>query len=254
MLHFELSCLAYQKRGNFREEYEDAYASWPIRRYNREVCKTFRLAVADGAAEGAFSGNWARLLVDDYVRNPYVQRATMLRRGNELSVKWRDKVWKPDLPWYTENKIALGSFSTLLGFRIYKDSGIWNAIVVGDSCLFQVRDDSILLAWPIADKEEFTRSPILLSTLDRGLDKVKATISVIERTAQKNDVFLLMTDAMGAWFLDQSSLGNRPWAELMQFSEDFKSWEFTKWVDDQRSKNRLRNDDVTCVMCRIYEN
>ena len=216
MLAFQLTCMKTQKRGNTSDEYEDAYAfSRGMNRFT-QASKTLRIAMADGATEGAFAQQWAKLLVDDYVRRPYVRRGAMLRHSRDLAAKWKRKVWKPGLPWYIEERIRIGAFSTLLGLRIRRDSGDWKAISIGDTCGFQIRNDKLILAWPLGKTEDFGRFPALLSTNNAALENVGNKVVTTNGQANMGDIFVLATDALSAWFLEQNEKGKRPWLTLME--------------------------------------
>ncbi len=253
MLPFQLTCMETQKRGNTSDEYEDAYAYSP--RMNRfiQASKILRVAMADGASEGAFSQQWAELLVDDYVRQPYMRRGTMLRHSRRLAAEWYRKVWKPGLPWYTEERIRIGAFSTLLGLRIRRDSGDWKAISIGDTCGFQVRNDKLMLAWPLGKKEDFGRSPVLLSTNNAALENVGNRVVITNGQANMGDIFVLATDALSAWFLEQNEKAKRPWLTLMEIERAQEPQGFKAWIDDLRNNSQIRNDDVTCIICRLVE-
>ena len=85
------------KRGSVESEYEDAF--FPDREFQRDLSE-FRCAVADGASESAFSGEWARLLVRGYCR-----RRVSLER---LQRRWLRFVTRRPAPWYLEAKIKRG--------------------------------------------------------------------------------------------------------------------------------------------------
>lgn len=236
------------KRGNTREEFEDAYAYGPrstrFARSNR-----LRIALADGASESAFSQYWAKLLADDYVAKPYVKPETMLRRAKSLALAWDKRVRRPDLPWYVAERIRVGAFSTLLGLDVRKRRFHWKAISLGDTCLFQIRNDQLRLAWPLKKKEDFSNSPILLSTNNDALENVSKKVLVSEGDVGSNDIFILATDALSAWFLDECENDRRPWQTLLGISPH----EFEDWISSLRSNSRIRNDDVTCIICRFVE-
>lgn len=246
MAHYPLSLVKTQKRGNTVEEYEDAYASKHTHCFGQPV---LGIALADGASESAFSRRWAELLVRDYAAHPYVKRARMIIHGRRLAAKWREEVRKPDQPWYVEEGIRIGGFSTLLGLRIDEESGRWRAISVGDTCLFQIRDDQLICGWPLDKKEDFGRSPPLVSSNEAALQGVRNAIAVAEGQANIQDIFVLATDALSAWFLEQNEKGERPWLTLAEMNGD----EFQGWIDGLRDDFQIRNDDVTCVVCTVVE-
>lgn len=247
MAQFQLSLRKTQKRGNTRDEYEDAYAYRNTTRIANPPM--LGIALADGASESAFSQQWAQLLVDDYAAYPYVKRDTMLKHSRRLAAEWKNEVWKPDLPWYVEERIRIGAFSTLLGLRILKDSGRWKAISVGDTCLFQIHNDQLIRAWPLEKKEDFGRSPALLSTDHVALQGVRKRIAVTEGQANTEDTFVLATDALSAWFLEQNDKAKQPWLTLKEVDPHG----FEGWIDKLRNSFQIRNDDVTCIICTVAD-
>ena len=251
MLNLQPTCMYTQKRGNAKEEYEDAWAYIPrgIRSTVANVAKRFRVALADGASESAFSEQWAKLLVDDYVTRPYIRPKTMLNRSKLLATQWRDKVRRPDLPWYIAEKIRAGAYSTLLGLSICGQSGQWRAISIGDTCLFQIRDGELKAAWPLDRQELFGRSPVLLSTNHDATKDLSKNIVMKDGQADAGDIFILATDALSAWFLEQHERAKQPWLTLARVNPK----EFADWIEDLRSNSEIRNDDVTCIICRIME-
>ena len=54
--------------------------------------------------------------------------------------------------------------------------------------------------------------------------------------------FLLMTDALAAWFLTQWEAKQTPWNDLPDNDADFGPW-----LKTQRDSGALKNDDVTLL-------
>ena len=199
-----------------------------------------------------YSCRWAaKLLVKDYVAKPYVQRDTMLRHSNGLASEWYENVWKPGLPWYTEESIRRGAFSTLLGLQITKQSGDWRAISIGDTCVFQIRDDQLIRGWPLEKKENFGRFPVLLSTNNVANENIGKKIVTTNGQANIGDIFVLATDALSVYFLEQNEKAKRPWQNL----KEIESQGFEAWIDKLRDGSQIRNDDVTCIIieCEAVE-
>src|SRR5215472_19097611 len=128
------------KHGATRAEYEDAVAWSPKQR---------RFAVADGASASAFARLWAQLLVGAYVRG-HLSADSIEADLAPLQVRWACDVEQRDLPWYAVEQSRRGAFAALVGLSVY-DSGEWSALAVGDACVFQVRDGTLLSALPLAD-------------------------------------------------------------------------------------------------------
>src|SRR5438552_3549953 len=143
------------KAGNADSEYEDAFC--PRHRIEGEIHSRF--AVADGATETSFSGIWARQLVRAYCSGAFDNLAdiTSIRA---IQGKWWNIVRKKPLAWYAEQKLESGTFAALLGLTICAESaaserGIWQATAVGDSCLVQMRGNTVFTTFPLASSEAF---------------------------------------------------------------------------------------------------
>jgi hypothetical protein len=229
------SCRALHqpKHGHSADEYEDAFAADP---------QAARFAVADGASESSFAGLWARLLVEGFVR-PVAHWLTAARHS------WAARVDGRPLPWYAEAKRDAGAFATLLGLVL--TDGHWHSLAVGDSCLFQVRQDRLIEAFPLRGSVEFGNRPRLIGSRPPIATDQEAHAEG-RGGWQPGDRFLLMTDALAHWFLCRHEAGDRPWLELTRFpTGPAASAAFAEWVGDRRRRDGLRNDDVTLVLIDV---
>src|SRR5215510_11033783 len=164
-MHVVTEAFWLPKAGNTLEEYEDAF--WPRKSLDRHTAM-FRCAVADGATETSFSRVWAQNLVRAYCRGHLYQGKPLRKRLASLQQDWKTAVSRKPLPWYAEEKLRQGAFSSLLGLTIRGGERIvpyqWDALAVGDSCLFQIRGDKVITQFPLACSEQFTNRPALLSS------------------------------------------------------------------------------------------
>jgi hypothetical protein len=220
---------ALPKHGHKPEEYEDACAGDPERG---------RFAVADGASESAFAASWARILVTAFVKVPG-SWSDWLPAARK---RWRTRVEGRDMPWYAETKFQEGAQATLLGVAFAEAN--WHAKAVGDSCLFQVRNNNLVRSFPISRSADFTNHPALLGSRPRGTTRLKSKRQHIKGDWQPHDKLFLMTDALAQWFLRKVEAGGKPWQELREIGSNE---DFARWVNQQRQTGLLRNDDVTLV-------
>jgi len=239
------------KAGNSVAEYEDAH--WP--RQSSNSTGLVHLAVADGATETSFSGLWAKLLVSAYGRGRLAESSWDADLGKFRRV-WQRAVGQKPLPWYAEEKLRLGAFSSLTGVTLFPpaqldaDGGEFQTLSIGDSCVFQVREGRLIWSFPFTAAEEFNSRPLLISSLDRGPDHEVAAQRVIG-VWQPGDVFLLMTDALACWALRLLESGANPFA-LIQSVETPEA--FAAFIAQQRDSMNaegiplLKNDDVTLVI------
>lgn len=250
-MRVQVRCHWLPKAGNGPHEYEDAF--WPGRSGAR-TARVVRCAIADGATEASFSGLWAGLLVQAFGRG-------RLRPGRladalaPLRSTWWSEVRRKPLPWYAEEKLSSGAFSSLLGITLTESAdggGVrWSALAVGDSCLFVVRLGQLISSFPIESSEDFDRSPYLIPsacTPDSGLE---AMLRCESGPFLPGDDLYLMTDALACWFLARQEEGGKPWVTLggaggLPVQEDFAAC-----IADERVEHRLRNDDVTMLQLHL---
>lgn len=214
------------KSGHAADEYEDAFGASDPETF------PFRAVVADGATESAFSGEWARTLVAAYLEQGDVVQAAASART----------LFTPALDgrWYVQAKAAQGAHAALLGLEI--DAGgserdaRWRAASVGDCCLFILRGGRLYRSWPYTDAAAFNHRPTLVSSQD-----VTADVNASAGTSQQGDAFILATDALAAWLLDND-------VEALLACDDFEGF-----VAKARraARHPLRNDDTTAVIVRI---
>ena len=242
------------KRGNVESEYEDAY--FPQQLCRRDLSE-FHCAVADGASESAFSGEWARLLVRGYCH----QRVTVER----LQRCWLRLATRRPVPWYLEAKIRRGAYAALVGLSIREGrsseplGGSWEVEAVGDSCFFHVRDNVLLTVAPISKSDEFDNSPHLISTdasASFGLDESRLT--VVSGEWQPRDAFYLLTDALAQWILAEHEAGRSPWPlfRRLRHADDHcgssaEPRSFETVVAELRENGGLHNDDTTLLRVEV---
>lgn len=235
------------KAGNTPEEYEDAF--WPRKSIDRSVPK-FRCAIADGATATSFSGLWARTLVRAYCRGHLSGGKTLLKRLASLQQQWKAAVGQKPLPWYAEEKLRQGAFSSLLGLTIRGEQGAeqlqWDALAVGDSCLFQIRKDKVITKFPLTCSDQFTDRPALLSSNPMSNDRLADHIHPASGQWHEGDAFYLMTDAIACWFLRAIERGDAPWTMIPDLGTE-DSLNLKEWIACLREEGRLSNDDVTIL-------
>lgn len=211
-----------------------------------------RFAIADGAAESPHSALWARLLVDEFVRSD--ERlpgwASWLPT---LQERWSAEVARSNaagVPWYLEPGLNQGAFATFLGLVIDEDG--WYALAVGDSCIFQVRHDELLRAFPVARAADFGNAPWLVGSRTSPDEVPHKNGEQALGDWVPRDRFWLMTDALAQWFLARVEMDGKPWLALdpllhMAGGEDAAQQAFAAWIEGLRAARQLRNDDVTLL-------
>jgi hypothetical protein len=237
------------KAGNSAREFEDSFHPPDLCDGIERQGDRFRCAVADGASESVFADIWAKLLVRGYTRGQF-SFTTVEDDITRLQSRFAKITSRQSVNWYAEQKLAMGTFATFIGLEVVDCTDrirSWSSFALGDSCLFLIRQDSLLFSYPLSTSGDFTRSPELVCSnrSNRGFTK---SIRCESGSWEPGDKFLLMTDALAAWFLSECEVGNKPWDAL---NISFGRTEFPDFVSDQRRQNKLRNDDVTLVRIAV---
>ena len=210
-----------------------------------------RYGVADGASEGCFTGDWARLLVESFVRGGEITSwPTSLPA---LQEQWDAEVRAQDLPWYAETGVRQGACSTFLGLVLQESPlphageglGVrashtalpptmlrtvpgegpqavpevreapcrWQAVAVGDACLLHTRGGTLLRAFPLDRSEQFHNFPKLVGSR-MPVEAVRARQTLwIDGCGHPGDRLWMMTDALAQFCLGAIEAGGNPWDE-----------------------------------------
>jgi hypothetical protein len=222
-----------------------------------------RFALADGAAESPYSSLWARLLVEEFVRQserlpPWSSWLPSLQEHWSENVSGTDSAMALDtgwngVPWYLEAGLAQGAFATFLG--VVLEENRWYAAAVGDSCLFQVRREELIRAFPVTRAVDFSNAPWLVGSRTSPSEVPHKNGLQQMGDYQTGDRLWLMTDALAQWFLTQAESGGKPWQTLgpLVWKTDDASAEqsFAAWIEELRSTRQLRNDDVSLMAVSI---
>lgn len=260
-MRFSITHLATQKLGNRPKEYEDWFASDPpeaSQLSNLYLC----LSITDGATESIFSSLWAKLLAEDFILQKSTHTDALKAIVAGKSEAWTRAIESKSLPWYAEEKARYGAFATVLGAYFFTKPergrlrGRFRAVALGDSCLFQIRDGKLRRAFPIQQSNEFDSHPALLST------RVSANRNVWEKVRHNwggwkaGDTFFFATDALSAWFLQQTESGRSPFGrvlELLSKDPERSRSNFVELVQLLRDDQELKNDDVTCSIVELHD-
>lgn len=212
------------------------------------------------------AGRWARQLCAAFGQAPYVTRsqknfvttyqATTEIWGAELEryVEERQERGAP-IQWYEEPGLARGAFSTLIVtdvFRARDGQRRWKAAAIGDSCLFLVRDEHLVVSFPVEDPEQFTSRPSLLPSRSAAADLVMRNMAHCASEWEPGDSFYITTDALAAWFLRADQRGERPWEILRDLETSDSVMDFEDWVNLERSRGELKDDDTTLIRIDLF--
>jgi hypothetical protein len=159
------------------------------------------------------------------------------------------------LPWYAAEKARAGAFAAFLGMSFFAsgDSISWQAIALGDSCLIHTRSQRIQSSFPINDPSQFGCRPILVPSNHARLDSAIDQLAIKDGRALVGDVFLLMTDAIAAWYLQAINTSPDTAREFDAYLAGTNDHELEALIRRCRNSGRLRNDDVAAVRIAIID-
>jgi hypothetical protein len=262
-----IATFSVPKRGSALEECEDATWVGPDGLSAGEIdIKRLRIVVADGASESLLAGRWARRLASTFgtgkssTRKPNFMTTyhtavdTWAREMAEYEAE-REERGSP-IQWFEEPGLAKGAHSTVVIVEISDEKQgtppFWRAAAIGDSCMFQVRNERLIASFPMQEEEAFSFSPPLLSSRGGESEVVKRHICLTAGTWEHGDSFYIATDALAAWFLRIAHNGGHPWDPLRDMNTVDFELDFESWVNTQRDLGDLHDDDTTLVRVDLY--
>ena len=216
-----------------------------------------RYAIADGVTRSFFPKEWAALLVEYFCNNTDLSSAKMDWRDwiGPIQQKWyeliEEKVNERNLFYLTNSFNSQESAtSTFVGIEFNKSSGAWEAMIVGDSCLFH-RSDSGFKSYLIENSAAFTNQPEVFASFAKD-DHSEPTF--IHGNTNTGDTFILATDALAKWILEHKEIEKLDAAldKLKAIETDEKFYQF---VHEARHDEPLRliNDDVTLMSISVED-
>ncbi|HEX7957023.1 MAG TPA: protein phosphatase 2C domain-containing protein [Pyrinomonadaceae bacterium] len=235
------------KEGGTAEECEDVVALDSM---------ALKFAVADGATEAFDARRWAERLAAEWVacaRAPLTaaEFGPWLReQGVWLSASWEGR----ELPWYAEEKRRAGSYAAFVGLRLEDVAGgaRWRAVALGDSCLVQRRrGGEVVAALPVSEESDFGTSPPLVPSSAALTDAALARLVEAGGAAEPGDTFLLMTDALAAWYFGALARRDPEAARFDSLLAASDNVSLSDLVRRARAAARMRDDDVAAVRIRV---
>jgi hypothetical protein len=209
-----------------------------------------RFALADAVPASLHAALWATLLAEDFVEGRRVQPVAWSAWLPPLQLSWTtaatEEGGEPLPP--DPSAEALASF---LGLVLYPARWLegrrWEAVAVGDCCLFHIRHGLLSAAFPHER----------LTDLDAAEARIGSRTSfepVLRRLEARGagdwserDRFWLMTRPLARWFLRQVEAWERPWEMLEPLLDRRGPGVFAEWVEGQRRAGGLGDGDLTLV-------
>lgn len=261
-----VATFAVAKRDSSMDECEDSF--WVSPNASGEVEReSLRVVVTDGATESLLAGPWAAKLAASFgiAAGPTKSKSGFVSAYQTAVTDWGEELarYRSDreardapIQWFEEPGLAKGAYSTIIVVDFFEDSpssaSKWRAMAIGDSCLFQVRNERLHACFPIQDEAAFSYHPPLLSSRGTDSSVVARHLVKISGTWQQDDSFYVVTDALAAWFLRSVEAGDKPWSPLRDLDTVDFLVDFGTWVNARRDEGSLRDDDTTLVRIDLY--
>jgi hypothetical protein len=245
----EIACFTMPKVGEKQKDIEDAL-SWSSDRT--------LFAIADGVSASFLAKDWAHLLVNYFCENQY-SIASICERWEEwlgpIQQQWRQRYLKiktdKALPWYAKgSKDKDHGSATFVGLKLLppNQSGekIWEALAVGDSCLFQINANlNKIVAFPLDKSEQFTT----VTNCFHSLPEYRSYNPIfMDGVYDQGDIFLLATDALAEWIIKDFENYNHEWKKLISVDTEEK---FISFINQLRRDGFIKNDDTTLVRIKV---
>jgi hypothetical protein len=241
-LHVIARRFVLPKEGSADEECEDAVA---------QSADASRFALADGATEAFDARRWAVRLAESWVgaeTTPLTVeefRPWLAEQGEWLRASWEGR----KLPWYAQEKRGAGSFAAFVGLRLEARGrrARWQAVALGDSCLVHTRGGRMRAAMPVSTHEEFNSSPPLVPSNETVREAALARLVNACGEAERGDVFLLMSDALSAWYFESMSKSDGRAAQFDSMLAASENEALAELVRGERASKRMKDDDVAVI-------
>lgn len=249
MIRLAASSFIIHKEAESLEDCQDACAQHDEKR---------RYAVADGVTHSFFPKEWAALLVEHFCENTDL---------SSVKTDWRDWLAPIQQKWYeqVEEKVRERNLfyltnpfnakesaaSTFIGIKFSEDNTGWEAVILGDSCLFH-KTDSEFKSYLIENSVGFTDRPEFFASFAKDNHSEP---KFRHGKANPDDTFILATDALAKWILEHKEVGKLDTA-LDRLKAVKTDEQFCQFVHEARHDEAIRlvNDDVTLMLISVEDN
>ena len=222
------------KQGATDEENEDSFSI---------DAASGTIAISDGASSSFGARVWSRALVDVAAVSVVPLSASFVDGlMGPAATRWRQHHEGGELAWWAQEGLRRGGFATLLVVRIGQASQgrAWQAIAVGDSCVFHARKSGagwqLLRAFPLESAEAFGSHPMLLSSVSPAPSD---GVELAGGRLAPGDVLLAATDAVSEWLLADD--------RRLSFAVEAPIAEVAEAVREARTTQVMVNDDATFI-------
>lgn len=229
------------------EKYSDCQDSFAV---NGEIKA---IAVSDGISQTIFSGIWSEILTDAFVEKPWGISANIPFPKQCLSDCWYKRVEERkqalrdngnEMNLYMLERMLLEgktAGATFLGIQFNGQK--WAGIVLGDTCLIEIKDGSVKEIHTSQRSETFDNMPDFYDS-----NATKNGRGVEKRISGELDPYttlLLVSDPFSDFFSEHKDDAPKFVKEMLDVSSHE---EYETLVERWRDEHHMHNDDSTVVI------
>lgn len=229
------------------EKYSDCQDSFAVNSENKTI------AVSDGISQTIFSGVWSEILTNAFVENPWGIDAAIpfpkqclsdcwYKRVEERKQALRDKGNEMNL-YMLERMLSDGKTAGATFLGIQFNGQKWDGIVLGDTCLIEIKDGCVKEIHSSQKSETFDNMPDFYdsnaNTKGRGVEKR------ISGELDPNTTLLLVSDPFSDFFFEHKDEAPKFVKELLNVSSHE---EYESLAERWRDEYHMHNDDSTVVI------
>lgn len=253
-----------QKSGEEPEDNQDAHDSFPRSTSHLDHCVN-RVAISDGATQTFYPAPWAKLLSRHFCHNEHDLEKLFAQKNwsdwlAPIQEKWQEEVIQrvneasSGAKWGLRNRLrtkeCAGATFIGLQFNLTDDQPQCQVMIIGDSCLFHLRERKLLRSYLLEESSQFDSYPDLFTSRVISPAYVPQFLSI---TVEAGDLFILATDALAEWILKQCE---RDESKIFQSLTSFANQaDFEAFVEKARcdAHHRMEDDDVTLMIVSVNQ-
>jgi hypothetical protein len=210
-----------------------------------------RFAVACGDPDSVHADLWSRVLVEDFVDTELEQPAAWSKWLPPVQMKWTAAVAETNEPLRKNPEHE--ARATFLGLVLHGRRWLgrrWEAIAVGDCCLFQVRDGLLQRMFPLSRAAAFSAPSQAIGARTSFEPVLRKHEARAEGDWAEGDQFWLLTRSLARWFLEQVDAWQRPWDALEALlRKQAAERAFLTWVAELRERGAADGDAIALGVC-----
>jgi hypothetical protein len=215
-------------------------------------------AIADGSSQSFYPAIWAELLVDHFCHNPELSGDNWRAWLEPIQAHWLTEVkYRVDKAKFQGKPVWIEGFnglsmqrsatSTFVGIQFQQDR--MSACVVGDSCLFILRNENLEGVYPIQRSEDFNDRPEYFASYPKDNHFQPRFLNIELDRDEFSTIFLILaTDALSEYILRCLEQEECIFPTLLKIRSQHDFENFVKNARHSNSTLTMKGDDVTLMV------